>query len=65
VNAEIAGKQTALNEISSRVKVYEEQLREMALANAKRYEETLMSIAKDKVDTKTTEMIKAANDAHI
>lgn len=65
VNAEIVGKQTALNEISSRVKVYEEQLREMALANAKRYEETLMSIAKDKVDTKTTEMIKAANDAHM
>ena len=65
VNAEIVGKQAALNEISSRVKVYEEQLREMALANAKRYEETLMSIAKDKVDTKTTEMIKAANDAHM
>jgi len=37
----------------------------MALENAKRYEETLMNIAKDKVDAKTTEMIKAANDAHM
>ena len=34
--AEIAGKQAALEEISSRVKVYEEQLRNMALENAKR-----------------------------
>ena len=65
LTAEIAGKQAALEEISSRVKVYEEQLRNMALENAKRYEETLMNIAKDKVDAKTTEMIKAANDAHM
>ena len=63
--AEIAGKQLALEEISCRVKVYEEQLRNIALENAKRYEETLMSIAKDKVDTKTTEMIKIANEAHM
>jgi hypothetical protein len=35
------------------------------LENAKRYEETLMNIAKDKVDTKTTEMIKIANEAHM
>ena len=49
VSAEIVGKQTALQEISSKVKTYEEQLRNMALTNAKRYEETLMNIAKDKV----------------
>lgn len=65
LTTEITRKQAALEEISSRVKVYEEQLRNMALENAKRYEETLMNIAKDKVDTKTAEMIKAANDAHM
>lgn len=64
LTSEITGKQIALEEITARVKVYENQLRDMALSNAKRYEETLMNIAKDKVDTKTTEMIKAANDAH-
>ena len=63
VNAEIVGKQTALNEISSRVKVYEEQLRKMALANAKRYEETLMNIAKDKVEAEQEKMQKAAQQS--
>lgn len=63
VNAEIAGKQAALNEISSRVKVYEEQLREMALVNAKRYEETLMNIAKDKVEAEQEKMQKAAQQS--
>ena len=63
VNAEIVGKQTALNEISSRVKVYEEQLREMALVNAKRYEETLMNIAKDRVEAEQEKMQKAAQQS--
>lgn len=63
VNAEIAGKQAALNEISSRVRVYEEQLREMALVNAKRYEETLMNIAKDKVEAEQEKMQKAAQQS--
>jgi len=56
VNAEIVGKQIALQEISSKVEIYEEQLRAMALTNAKRYEETLMNIAKDKVKAEQEKM---------
>ena len=63
VNAEIVGKQTALQEISSKVKTYEEQLRDMALTNAKRYEETLMNIAKDKVKAEQEKMQKAAQES--
>lgn len=63
INAEIAGKQTALQEISSKVKTYEEQLRDMALTNAKRYEETLMNIAKDKVEAEQEKMQKAAQES--
>ena len=60
LNAEITGKQIALEEISAKVKVYEEQLRAMALSNAKRYEETLMNVAKDKVEAEQEKMQKAA-----
>ena len=60
INAEIVGKQIALQEISSKVEIYEEQLRAMALTNAKRYEETLMNIAKDKVEAEQEKMQKAA-----
>lgn len=63
INAEIAGKQTVLQEISSKVEIYEEQLRAMALTNAKRYEETLMNIAKDKVKTEQEKMQKAAQES--
>ena len=63
VSAEIVGKQTALQEISSKVKTYEEQLRNMALTNAKQYEETLMNIAKDKVKTEQEKMQKAAQES--
>lgn len=63
VSAEIVGKQTALQEISSKVKIYEEQLRDMALINAKQYEETLMNIAKDKVKTEQEKMQKAAQES--
>lgn len=63
INAEIAGKQTALQEISSKVKTYEEQLRDMALTNAKRYEETLMNIVKDKVEAEQEKMQKAAQES--
>lgn len=63
VNAEIAGKQIALQEISSKVEIYEEQLRAMALTNAKRYEETLMNIAKDKVEAEQEKMQKAAQES--
>ena len=63
INAEIIGKQTALQEISSKVKTYEEQLRDMALTNAKRYEETLMNIAKDKVEAEQKKMQKAAQES--
>lgn len=63
INAEIAGKQTVLQEISSKVEIYEEQLRTMALTNAKRYEETLMNIAKDKVKTEQEKMQKAAQES--
>lgn len=63
VNAEIVGKQIALQEISSKVEVYEEQLRAMALTNAKRYEETLMNIAKDKVEAEQEKMQKAAQQS--
>lgn len=63
INAEIVGKQTALQEISSKVEIYEEQLRAMALTNAKRYEETLMNIAKDKVKTEQEKMQKAAQES--
>lgn len=63
INAEITGKQTALQEISSKVEIYEEQLRAMALTNAKRYEETLMNIAKDKVKTEQEKMQKAAQES--
>lgn len=62
INAEIVGKQTALQEISSKVKTYEGQLRDMALTNAKRYEETLMNIAKDKVKAEQEKMQKAAQE---
>ena len=60
LNAEITGKQIALEEISAKVKVYEEQLRAMALSNAKRYEETLMNVVKDKVEAEQEKMQKAA-----
>lgn len=63
INAEIIGKQTALQEISSKVKTYEEQLRDMALTNAKRYEETLMNIAEDKVKAEQEKMQKAAQES--
>lgn len=63
ISAEITGKQTALQEISSKVKTYEEQLRDMALTNAKRYEETLMNIAKDKVKAEQEKMQKAAQES--
>ena len=63
INAEIVGKQTALKEISSKVKTYEEQLRAMALTNAKRYEETLMNIAKDKVKAEQEKMQKEAQES--
>ena len=63
INAEIIGKQTALQEISSKVETYEEQLRAMALTNAKRYEETLMNIAKDKVKAEQEKMQKAAQES--
>lgn len=63
INAEIIGKQTALQEISSKVRTYEEQLRDMALTNAKRYEETLMNIAKDKVEAEQEKMQKAAQES--
>ena len=64
LNAEITGKKIALEEIAAKVKVYEEQLRAMALSNAKQYEETLMNIAKDKVEAEQEKMQKAANLAH-
>lgn len=63
ISAEITGKQTALQEISSKVKTYEEQLRDMALTNAKRYEETLMNIVKDKVKAEQEKMQKAAQES--
>ena len=63
VSAEIVGKQTALQEISSKVEKYEEQLRDIALTNAKRYEETLMNIAKDKVEAEQEKMQKAAQES--
>ena len=63
INAEIIGKQTALQEISSKVKTYEEQLRDIALTNAKQYEETLMNIAKDKVEAEQKKMQKAAQES--
>ena len=63
INAEIVGKQTALQEISSKVEIYEEQLRAIALTNAKRYEETLMNIAKDKVKAEQEKMQKAAQES--
>ena len=63
INAEISGKQTALQEISSKVKTYEEQLRDIALTNAKRYEETLMNIAKDNVKAEQEKMQKVAQES--
>lgn len=63
LNAEITGKKVALEEIAAKVKVYEEQLRAMALTNAKRYEETLMNIAKDKVEAEQEKMQKAAQQS--
>lgn len=63
INAEIVGKQTALQEISSKVENYEEQLRAIALTNAKRYEETLMNIAKDKVKAEQEKMQKVAQES--
>ena len=63
VSAEIVGKQIALQEISSKVEIYEEQLRAMALINAKQYEETLMNIAKDKVEAEQEKMQKAAQES--
>ena len=63
INAEIVGKQTALQEISSKVEIYEEQLRAIALTNAKRYEETLMNIAKDKVKAEHEKMQKVAQES--
>ena len=64
LDAEITGKKVALEEIAAKVKVYEEQLRAMALSNAKQYEETLMNIAKDKVKAEQEKMQKAADLAH-
>ena len=63
INAEIVGKQTVLQEISSKVEIYEEQLRAIALTNAKRYEETLMNIAKDKVKAEQEKMQKVAQES--
>ena len=63
INAEIVGKQTALQEISSKVEIYEEQLRDIAQTNAKRYEETLMNIAKDKVKAEQEKMQKVAQES--
>lgn len=63
INAEIIGKQIALQEISSKVEIYEEQLRAIALTNAKQYEETLMNIAKDKVEAEQEKMQKAAQQS--
>lgn len=63
VNAEIVGKQIALQEISSKVETYEEQLRAIALTNAKQYEETLMNIAKDKVKAEQEKMQKVAQES--
>lgn len=63
INAEIVGKQTALQEISSKVEIYEEQLRAIALTNAKRYEETLMNIAEDKVKAEQEKMQKVAQES--
>ena len=63
INAEISGKQTALQEISSKVKTYEEQLRDIALTNAKQYEETLINIAKDKVKAEQEKMYKTAQES--
>lgn len=63
MNAEIVGKQIALQEISSKVETYEEQLRAMALTNTKRYEETLMNIAEDKVKAEQEKMQKAAQES--
>ena len=64
LDAEITGKKVALEEIAAKVKVYEEQLRAMALSNAKQYEETLMNIAKDKIEAEQEKMQKAADLAH-
>lgn len=63
INAEIIGKQIALQEISSKVEIYEEQLRAIALTNAKQYEETLMNIAKDKVEAEQEKIQKAAQQS--
>lgn len=63
INAEIVGKQTALQEISSKVEIYEEQLRVIALTKAKRYEETLINIAKDKVKAEQEKMQKVAQES--
>lgn len=63
VKAEIVGKQIALQEISSKVETYEEQLRAMALTNAKQYEETLINIAKDKIKAEQEKMYKTAQES--
>ena len=56
--------QAKLDEMTAHVQQYEQQLNDIALLNAKRYEETLMSIAKDKVDAKSKEMKEATIKQH-
>ena len=57
-------KRTMLDEMTQRAEKYEEQLRSLALGNAKRYEETLMNIAKEKVDAESKAQTEAAMKAH-
>ena len=53
-----------LEEQRIRARTYEEQLRSAAISNAKRYEQTLMDIAKEKVELQQNEIQKAAELAH-
>ena len=64
LDSAIHAKQFQLDDMTKRAKTYEQQLRDMALRNAKRYEDTLMNIAKDKVDTETKAKTEAAMEAH-
>lgn len=62
--ATIREKQLLLDDVTKRTGVFEQELRDMALGNAKQYEETLMNIAKEKAEAKQVEMYKAAELAH-
>ena len=64
LSKDIQIKRAMLEEMTQRTEEYEEQLRSMALGNAKRYEETLMSIAKEKVESEQIKMQQAAEVAH-